>query len=75
MTLKQWVHDPLILCVMTPFFKGHGDSRYLNFLHDPWLRTLFVEGQKETRGAGLALQQCCRAPQTGVSPRSHGQPR
>ena len=26
MTLKKWVHDPLILCNVQPFLKGHGDS-------------------------------------------------
>ena len=27
MTLKKWVHDPLILGNDQPFLKGHGDSR------------------------------------------------
>ena len=29
MTLKKWVHDPLILGNDPFLFKGHGDSRYL----------------------------------------------
>ena len=52
--LKTWIHDPLLIWVMTPF-QGHGDSR-LGGRHDAGGPSLLLpqapEVPSETRGRG-----------------------